>query len=78
MNELTFLTQEIYISQIVETLLVVLRVKEKFLHNPGHNVLTLFDKLAQVQIATSKTIRDIRYKELGKEVAPRVAKRHRT
>ena len=29
------------------------------IYNPGHNILTLFNNLAQVRTATSKTILDI-------------------
>ena len=39
-------------------------------YNPGH-ILTLFNNLAQVQIATSKTILDIYYNKLDTQVAER-------
>ena len=36
-----------------------LTIDAYWLYNPGHNVLALFNNLAQVGIATSKTILDI-------------------
>ena len=44
-------------------------MKEKFSDNPGCNILALFNNLAQVRIATTKTILDINYKKLGTWVA---------
>ena len=34
------------------------------IYNPGHNILALFNNLAQVRIATSKTILDIHHEKL--------------
>ena len=46
--------------------------------NPGHNIWALFNNLAQVGIATSKTMLDIQYNKLGTRVASRVAERLKT
>ena len=47
-------------------------------YNPGHNILALFNNLAQVRITTSKTILDIKYNKVGTRVASRVAERLKT
>ena len=47
-------------------------------HNPGHNILALFNNLADILIPTSKTILDIQYSKRGIRVASRVAKRLKT
>ena len=39
--------------------------------SPGHNILARFNNLAQVRIATSKTILDMQYNKLGTRVASR-------
>ena len=44
------------------------------IYNPGHNILALFDNLAQFRIAASKTILDIYYNKLGTRVAERLKK----
>ena len=44
-------------------------------YNPGNNILALFNNLAQVRIATSKTILDIKHNQLAARVASRVAGR---
>ena len=54
-----FLSQNWHSYQIFESSLEVQRVKRKFSDNPGHNILPLFNNLAQVQVATGKTILDI-------------------
>ena len=46
--------------------------------NPGHNILALRHNLAQVRIATSKTILDIEYKKLGARDASRLVERLKT
>ena len=46
--------------------------------NPGHNVLALFNNLADVLIPASKTICDIYYNKLGIRVASRVFERLKT
>ena len=51
---------------------------KKKIYNPGNNILTLFNNLAQVQIATSKTILDIQHNKLVTRGASRVAKRLKT
>ena len=38
-------------------------------YDPGHNILELFNNLAQVRIATSKTILDIYHSKLATRVA---------
>ena len=47
-------------------------------YNPGNNILALFNNLAQVRIATSKTILDIKHNQLAARVASRVAERLKT
>ena len=42
-------------------------------YDPGHNILELFNNLAQVRIATSKTILDIYHSKPATRVASRVA-----
>ena len=42
-----------------EPTLLILVVQNTLIHNPGHNILELFNNLAQVRIAISKTILDI-------------------
>ena len=44
---------------MVESSLVMVTVQEKILNSAGRNILTLFYKLAQMRIATSKRILDI-------------------
>ena len=44
-------------------------------YNSGNNILALFNNLAQVQIATSKTILDIYHNKLAARVASWVAER---
>ena len=48
------------------------------IYNPGHNILVLFDNLAQVRIVTSKTKLDIYYNKLGTWVASRVTEQLKT
>ena len=50
----------------------------KFSDNPGHNILALFNNLAQVWITTSKTILDILHNKLDTQVFPRVVERIKT
>ena len=59
LKELTFSSQNGYFFQIVESSLLVWRVKEKFSDNPVLNIWAIFKNLVQVQIATSKTTLDI-------------------
>ena len=47
-------------------------------YNPGHKILALFNNLAQVRIASSKTVLDIYHYKLGTRVASRVAERLKT
>ena len=47
-------------------------------YNPGHNILILFNNLAQVWITTSKTILDTWHNKRGTRVASRVAERLKT
>ena len=54
-----FFEEKWVLSQIVESSLELQRVKENFSDNPSHNILALFNNLAQVRIATGKTILDI-------------------
>ena len=75
LNGLTFLTRIGSFSQILESSLEVWRVKETFPGNPGHNILTLFNNLADVLIPTNKMILDIYYNKLGIGVASRVPER---
>ena len=42
-------------------------------YNPGHNILALFNNLAQVCMTTSKAILDIYHNKLGTRAASRVA-----
>ena len=42
-------------------------------YNPGHNILALFNNLAQVCMTTSKAILDIQHNKLGTRAASRVA-----
>ena len=44
-----------------------------FLYNLGHNILELYNVLAQIRLTTSKTKRGIQYTKLGIRVAWRVA-----
>ena len=44
-------------------------------YNPDHNILALFNNLAQVWITTSKTILDIYHSKLGAPVASPIAER---
>ena len=45
---------------------------KNYTFKPSHNILTLFNNLAQVRITTSKTIPDIHNNKLATRVASRV------
>ena len=47
-------------------------------YNLGHNILELYNVLVQIQLTTSKTIRDIYYSKLDIRVASGVAERLKT
>ena len=47
-------------------------------YSPGHNILELYNILAQIQFTTSKRKLDIKYRKLGIKVASRVAERLKT
>ena len=66
------MSQNWYTFQVVESSLEVQRVKEKFSENPGHNILALFNNLAQVEIAPYKTILDIWHNKLATRVTSQV------
>ena len=51
------------------------QIRHKQTYNPGHNILAHFNNLAQVRIATRKTILDIQHNKLATQVALRVAER---
>ena len=53
----------------------MIRFQRLNFYNPDLNILALFNNLAQIRIATSKTILDIKYNKLGTRVASRVAER---
>ena len=44
-----------------------------FVYNLGHNILELYNILAQIRLTTSKTKRGIQYTKLGIRVASQVA-----
>ena len=47
-------------------------------YNPGHNILILFNNLAQVWITASKTILDVWHNKRGTRVASRITERLKT
>ena len=75
LKELTFLSQNGYFFQIIESALEVQRVKEQFSDNPGHNILELFNNLIQIRVATSKVKLDIQYNKLGTQFVSQDAER---
>ena len=64
----------IYIAIFGKHLSALYRILLMCFYNPGH-ILALFNNLAQVRIATSKTILDIYHNKLATRVASGVAKR---
>ena len=65
---LHFFSKNVYIKKSVT----------KFIYNPGHNILELYNVLVQIQLTTSKTKRDIQYIKLGIRAPSGVAERLKT
>ena len=69
----------IFIENETVLLCVTMRVRTTVFaatnYNLGHNILELYNVLAQIRLTTSKTKRGIEYSELGIQVASRIAER---